>query len=477
MSEALSLLIFVPLLGALLAVALPRQGRLIGLVSVAVMAGSAAWLLPAVWQSGAATQLLGGWQTGLGIRLQANPLSLLFVCLTALVAIAVSIYATGYFRGPGETRFWPLWLLLLTALNGLFLSGDLFNLYVILELLGLSAVALAALGGTREAIAAAQRYLLIGLLGSMGYLAGVALLYTAFGTLDAALIAARVGIDPVSETALLLMTAGLLLKTAVFPFHFWLPGAHASAPAPVSAALSALVVKAGFFLVLKLWTDIFPNAILPQSAMLLGILGAGGVLWGSWQALRAQRLKLMAAYSTVAQLGYLFVGIALLISTPPGAPRDVLFGALILMALAHGLAKSGLFLACGVIQQQAGHDRIADLAGTAQRLPATTFAIALAGVALIGLPPSGTFLGKWQLLDSALQLGQWPWVVVIGSGSLLAAAYIFRVLGHAFGNSAIASRPVNQASAEWPALLLGLGATAALGLGGAWIWSFLEVAA
>ena len=127
-----------------------------------------------------------------------------------------------------------------------------------------------------------------------------------------------------------------------------------------------------------------------------------------------------------------------------------------------------------MVQQRSGHDRIAELDGTAQRLPATTFAIALAGVALIGLPPSGAFLGKWYLLDGAISLGQWVWVVVMGIGSLLAAAYVFRVLGHAFGRCAYPSRPVNFGSEEWPALLLGAAATLLLGLGSAWLWPFLE---
>lgn len=478
MNEAMTLLVVVPLAAALLATVWPRHGAAIGLSAVSLVVGCAAWLFNGLLHGGAGQQVLGGWQAGLGIGLRADGVAILLTALTALVALAVSVYATRYFRDSrSKAAFWPLWLMLLTALNALFLAGDLFNLYVTLELLGLSAVALTTIGGKRAAIDAALRYLMIGLLGSMGYLAGVAILYTAFGTLDMRQMAPHIGVDPASEAALLLMTAGLLLKTALFPLHFWLPAAHASAPAPVSAALSALVVKAGFYLVLRLWTDVFPNALSAQGAVLIGVLGAGGILWGSWQALRAERLKLMAAYSTVAQLGYLFIGIALLIATPPGVQRELLFGALLLMALTHGFAKSSLFLACGIVQQQAGHDRITDLGGTAQRLPATTFAIALAGVALIGLPPSGAFLGKWLLLDNALTLGHWPWIVVVAIGSLLAAGYVFRVLGHAFGPEHHPARAVNVASLEWPAMLLGVAATLMLGIGSAWLWPFIGAAA
>jgi len=478
MNEAMAFVIATPLLGAMVAAVFPRQSHWLGVLSLILNAVAVGLLLAFTLSQGKSTMVLGGWQEGLGIALHADALATLMLALTACVALAVSFYATGYFHNPRDAaRFWPLWLLLVAALNGLFLAGDLFNLYVTLELLGLSAVALTALGGKRESIDAALRYLMVGLLGSLGYLAGVAILYTAFGTLDMQQVGDQVAVDPASETALVLMTGGLLLKTALFPLHFWLPAAHSNAPAPVSAALSALVVKAGFYLVLRLWTEVFPQAVPEQGALLLGVLGSMAIIWGSWQALRAQRLKLLAAYSTVAQLGYLFVGLALLVITPAGAARDLVFGAIVLMALTHGFAKSSLFLAIGVVQQHAGHDRIDHLDGTSQRLPATTFAIALAGVALIGLPPSGAFLGKWHLISTSINGGQWLLVLVMGIGSLLAAAYIFRVLGHAFGEAAFASRPVNNASAEWPALTLGIIATLGLGLGSAWVWPFLGGAA
>jgi len=264
------------------------------------------------------------------------------------------------------------------------------------------------------------------------------------------------------------------LKTALFPLHFWLPPAHASAPAPVSAVLSALVVKVAFYLVLRLWLDVFAGIVTVAAANLLGILGAGAVLWGSWRALRAERLKLLAAYSTVAQLGYLFLFFPLLQALPPGPTRDAAVGGLVILALTHGFAKAGLFLAIGVIQQRSGHDNIRNLDGTAQRLPATTFAIALGGIALIGLPPSGAFLGKWQLLAGSFETGQWLWILVTVAGSLLAAAYIFRVLGHAFGHQAYPQHPVTVAREEWPALILTAMAVVGLGLAGAPVWRLLE---
>jgi len=478
MAETLIWLVAMPLAGAVAALLLPRQSTPI--VSVTAVAASlvAGTLLYAVSEQGRLSYEIGGWSAGLGIALRADGLSALLLMMTALVVLATSIYAAAYFNKAAErARFWPLWLLLWTSLNALLLSGDLFNLYVTLELLGLSAVALASLGGKTAAVQAALRYLLVGLLGSMMFLAGVSLIYAGYGTLDLATLSGVVEAGPVAWTALALMTAGLLLKTALFPLHFWLPPAHASAPAPVSAVLSALVVKAAFYLVLRLWLDVFADLVTPAAANGLGILGAGAIIWGSWRALRTERLKVLAAYSTVAQLGYLFLFFPLLQAMPAGPARDTAVGGLVILALTHGFAKAGLFLAIGIIQQRCGHDNIRELDGTAQRLPATTFAIALGGVALIGLPPSGAFLGKWQLIAASFATGQWLWILVTMAGSLLAAAYIFRVLGHAFGHQPYPRRAVTVAREEWPALVLTAMAVLGLGLAGAPVWDLLEIGA
>ncbi len=475
MADTLIWLVALPMTGAVVALLLPRHATaLVNMLAVATTA-VAGTLLYAVSQQGILSYEIGGWSAGLGIALRADGLSALLLLMTALVVLASSVYASAYFSKAEErARFWPLWLLLWTSLNALLLSGDLFNLYVTLELLGLSAVALASLGGKLAAVQAALRYLMVGLVGSMMFLAGVSLIYAGYGTLDLATLANAVEPGPVAWMALALMSAGLLLKTALFPLHFWLPPAHASAPAPVSAVLSALVVKAAFYLLLRLWLDVFADLITPAAAQLLGILGATAVLWGSWRALRTERLKLLAAYSTVAQLGYLFLFFPVLLTLPPGPARDASLGGLIILALTHGFAKSGLFLAIGIIQQRSGHDRIDELDGTAQRLPATTFAVALGGVALIGLPPSGAFLGKWQLLAGSFASGQWLWILVTLAGSLLAAAYMFRVLGHAFGHQPYPRRPVTVAREEWPALILTSLAVVGLGLAGAPVWSLME---
>lgn len=450
----------VPLAGAVLSFLLRSRAAAVGWVFAL---GSSAAGLAVAWQvavAGVQHHAVGGWGAPLGIDLRADGLSALMLAVTGVVGLGVSAYATAYFKGTDEhaeherAHFWPLWLMLWAALNGLFVAADVFNVYVTLELLGLSSVALVALAATPAALTGAMRYLLVGLLGSLLYLLGVGLLYGAAGTLDFARLAAAALPVPAGAVALGLISAGLLLKTALFPFHFWLPPAHASAPAPVSALLSALVVKASFYLLVRYWLEVAPELVTPLIAALPGVLGAAAVLWGGLRALTADRLKLVVAYSTVAQIGHLF----LLFPLAQGSPAAfTAWGGVALLVAAHATAKAAMFLSAGAFLKASAQDRVAGLDGTAQALPVTTLAFALAGVSLIGLPPSGGFAAKWMLLNAALTSGQWWWVLVLVSGSLLAAAYTFRVLTHAF--TRLPEEPPRcavPARLEWNALSLAL---------------------
>lgn len=460
------LVILLPLAGAVSCFLWPRRAVTLGLITALGMVACVAGLGWQVVEQGAQRYAVGGWGAPLGIDLYVDGLSVLMLIVTALVGLGISVYSSGYFDRDKAIHFWPLWMFLWTALNALFLSADIFNLYVTLELLGLAAVALVALAGGADALTGAMRYLLVSLLGSLAYLLGVALLYHSYGSVDIAILAQRVEPSPAVWAAVGLMSAGLLLKTALFPLHFWLPPAHASAPVPVSALLSALVVKASFYILLRLWLEVFPptNAALGQ---LLGLLGAAAVLWGGLQALRQTRLKMLIAYSTVAQLGYLFLAF-------PLGTSIAWKGALYLL-LSHAVAKAAMFMAAGNILRFGGHDRIADLDRVAQRLPLTLTAFGLAGVSSMGLPPSGGFIAKWLLLDAALRAGQWWWAIILILGGLLAAAYVFKVIGHAFTQAEVTHEAgAVPATMEWAALALALAAIL-LGLVALWPLALMEI--
>ena len=355
--------------------------------------------------------------------------------------------------------FWILLLAIWGALNMVFVGGDLFTLYVALELLTFSAVPLVSLDGRSEALQAALRYLLFALLGSILYLAGTVLLYGSYGTLDIVLLAGRVHAELPTIVAAALMTVGLLAKTALFPLHLWLPPAHSSAPAAASAVLSGLVVKGSFFLVVRLWFDVMPGLTGYASAQVLGAMGAAAILFGSVVALRQERLKLLVAYSTVAQIGYLFLMFPLAFSPAAAMLQggDAFTGG-ILQAISHATAKASMFMAAGLIYAALGHDRIGGLAGLARALPMSVLTFALAGVALIGVPPSGASLAKNLFLQAAAETEQWWWAFVVQAGGVLTSSYLVLVLAHALAPAEAPREPQAHVprTAEAAALALAL---------------------
>ena len=472
--------ILIPLICGLAAFAVGgRSSRVIGLIGAGLTFLLSGLLVLHVWQSGVWIYQLGGWDVPLGISLRADGLSAFLIGMTGAVGLGISLYAVRYFEaltpgpdsspqdgeqaltpgpspntgrgedsvggdssnaGRGENErwlpgasYWPLWMLLWASLNVLFLSNDIFNLYVGLELLTLASVALIILQREQAAIVAGLRYLLAAFLGSMAYLLGVALIYADAGVLDLGLLADAELTGTATQVAGGLMAVGLLLKAALFPLHFWLPAAHSSAPAPVSAALSALVVKGAFYLLIRLWFEVFESAGTVSVEQMIGGLGAVAIVVGSFQAIRQERLKLMIAYSTVAQVGYLFIMIPLAGSfgDPEASWRFEAWTGGLYHALSHGFAKASMFLAAGVLLSALGHDRVWHLAGSASRFPVIYLSFGIAGMSLMGLPPSAGFVGKWLMLRSAVESGQWWWVVILLVGGLLTAGYVAIVLSQA----------------------------------------------
>jgi multicomponent Na+:H+ antiporter subunit D len=410
--------VMLPLLAGLIAVVAPRIAQTVGMLTVVANLALVLLLALRIVEAGALEQQLGSWAPPLGIALRLDGLAASMLLMTAMVAVAISVYAASYFSRADARGFWPLWLLLLASLAALFLSRDLFNLYVTLELLGISAVALTALGGGREALTAAMRYLLASLRRSLAYLMGVALTYHGAGSVDLTLVADRFGSQSgaAQTLALGLMTAGLLFKGALFPLHFWLPPAHGSAAAPVSAALSALVVKGAFFILLRLWLEAFPA---PRQD-LFGVLADA----------RGRRRALGLAAGDHAGAGE--AADRLLDRRPAGIPvpgsasgycRRAGLGGNRAAGFCHGLAKASMFLAVGNLQSYAGHDRIAELGSGGAAYAPDIAALGLGGVSIMGLPPSGGFNAKWLLLQSAARQGRWDIAAVLLIGGLLAAIY------------------------------------------------------
>lgn len=446
----LVLSILVPVVGVLLAFTLgERYVRQIASTVIPIGLTIAAAILVLLPRSdGHLVYLLAAWPPPLGVALRADGLSAVMLATTAVVICAVAIFAATDFRPrSAEARapfaFWILLLAIWGALNTIFVAGDLFTLYVALELLTFAAVPLVSLDGRAETLRAALRYLLFALLGSVLYLMGTALLYGLYGTLDIVLLSHHVSAKPGVLIAAALMTTGLLAKTALFPLHLWLPPAHAGAPAAASAILSALVVKGSFFILVRLWFDVMPGLPGFAAAQLLAALGAGAIVFGSIVALRQERLKLLIAYSTLAQIGYLFLMFPLALDPSGKLESERALAGGLLQAVSHATAKAAMFMAVGSIYAGLGHDRITGLRGVARALPLSVLAFAIGGIALMGVQPSGASLAKELLLQETARTGQWWWAVVLQAGGMFTTAYVVLVLAHAFAPS---DRPIVPAA-------------------------------
>lgn len=426
MSAALAWAVAIPLFGA--GACLGSGRRVVRWVAASTVVGTvlvAAAVAGSVSAYGTVRHAIGGWGAPLGIELRADGIAAFVLLVGAVVGAVVSVGPLARAcQGVEDRRFLSLWFLAWAAVNAIFLSADVFNLYVSLELATLASVGLVASGGDREAVRAALRYLLLALPGSLLYLLGVGVLYAAFGALDLVALGARVTPTPDAGFALALMTSGLCLKAALFPLHGWLPAVYVQPRVEVSAFLAALIGKGSFYVLLRVWMGVMPAAFAPALGQLLGVLGAAAVAWGSIQALSQRRLKPLVAWSSVAQVGYLFLVF------PLGTPGAWSAGAWLVAA--HAAAKASMFLAVAAIARASGGDELGGLSGLARDLPVAYVALALSGMSLMGMPPSGGFVGKWLLVRAALEEGRWWVAAVILVGGLFAAAYVFRILRGAF---------------------------------------------
>lgn len=424
--------VLVPLAFAVVCILVPtRVRRGVGLTGALVTAGLGLALVVVIITHGPVETALAGRVPPLGIAVRADGPAAVFLLLTSVVGALVSLFSALHPRATGDDGsrdwYWPAWLLGWSGLTAVFLAADLFNLYVALEIVGLSAVVLVALGGP-GAWRAAFRYLTVTVTGSLLFLVALTLTYAATGTLGMRLAGERLaaGEAGVHVTIILALAAtGMAFKSALFPLHGWLPDAHAGAPGAVSPLLSALVVKSSFFALFRVWTEVTgPEAVVGTA---LGIAAAGSVLWAGVAAVRTPRLKRLVGYSTVSQVGYLFLFFPLSVAAGDDRGRqEAALIAVALLALAHGLAKSSLFLAAGIVKDRLGTDQITALADRGPAMPLVTMSLAVAGVSLAGLPVTLGFAGKWQLLLAAVDTGLW-WVVAVAvAGTLLAAMYLLR---------------------------------------------------
>ena len=416
----------VPLVGRVSA----RLARGLTVAAPAVALACAVMALRTALDSGAWHYHLGGWAPPWGIEYVIDPLGGGMAVLVALLATLVAIYAGSYVRALSPRRtavFNSLFLLLTSGLLGITLTGDLFNLYVFLEISSLAAYGLLASGGER-AVVATFRYLLIGTIAASFYLLGLGFLYALTGTVNMADLAMRLpsaGGGGAMTVGVVLIVVGLATKMAVFPLHGWMPDAYTYAPPPVTMFIASVMSKVSAYALLRVLFFVLPPIAAVETALsMLSWVAAGGVLAGSVLALAQTDVRRMLAYSSVGQMGYVVLGLAL-------GNAAALTGAL-LHITGHAVAKACLFGAVGSLSRETAAADVAGFAGASRRAPLTMAAFTVAAMSLVGLPPTAGFFSKWYLVSGALEADAWLFAVVLLVSSLLSAVYFFRIIERSY---------------------------------------------
>ena len=454
-----ALQVVVPLMAAPLCILLHRPTGS-WLVSLAASWCSFTVALALLWQvqgGGPISYPIGDWAPPWGIEYRVDMVSaFVLVIVSAIGAVVIPFARVSVEREVPSDRaylFYCMYCLCLAGMLGIAITGDAFNLFVFLEIASLSSYVLVSMGADRRALIAAYRYLIMGTIGATFYIIGVGLLYMMTGTLNMADLAER--LPAVAETrtilaALAFLTVALSLKLALFPLHLWLPNAYAFAPSVVTAFLAATATKVAIYALIRVRFTIFGDVDVFEALAVREVLMGLAILAmfaASSVAVFQNNVKRMLAYSSIAQIGYIVLGIS--IATVTGLAGGIIH------LFNHALMKSALFLALGCVVLRLGSAHVRDLDGIGRRMPLTMAAFVVGGLSLIGVPLTVGFVSKWTLIQAALERGWWPLAVIILLTSLLAIVYVWRIVEVSYfrpipeGAADIAEAPLSMLVPVW----------------------------
>ncbi|HIF56053.1 MAG: monovalent cation/H+ antiporter subunit D family protein [bacterium] len=456
------LLVVVPLVAAPIAALLnhPRLSWAVAVAATLWALYAALELLSQTMAAGAIHYELGGWAAPYGIEYVVDPLNAWVVVIVTLIGALVAPYArVSVEREITEDRiplFYAAFILCLTGLLGIAVTGDVFNVFVFLEISSLSAYALIALGSDRRALTASFQYLIMGSVGATFIVIGIGLMYVMTGTLNMADLADR--LPEVSGTrtipvAFTFLTVGITLKLALFPLHLWLPNAYTYAPSAVTAFIASTATKVAVYLLLRFFFTIFGATFsfdVMQLDRILMPLALIAIVAMSLVAIYQENVKRLLAYSSVAQIGYMVLGISF--ASVLGLTAGILH------LFNHALIKGALFMSMGCVMYRVGSVRLERMHGLGRAMPWTMAAFVVGGLSLIGVPLTVGFISKWYLVQAALEQGMWPVAGVVLLGSLLALMYVWKVVEVAYFREAdpeleISEAPLSLLAPTWVLVL------------------------
>lgn len=431
--------VVIPLIAAPLCVIL-RQGTLSWLLTtlVSLLAFFVSCVLfNQVLTEGVISYALGGWLSPWGIEYRLDKLTVFMLLIVNGVAAIVLLGAKASIANEISSDrlylFYTAFLLNLTGLLGVIMTGDAFNLFVFIEIASLSSYAMISIGKDKRCLYAAFKYLIYGTIGASFILISVGLLYVVTGTLNMADIFQRlpdVENTKTLTTALVFFVIGIGIKAAIFPLHIWLPDAYSYSPSIVSTFLAGTTTKVFIYVLIRFIYSIFGHDyVFVQETLnyLLMILACAGILYGSYLAIKQDSLKRLLAYSSIAQLGYMLLGISL--ATEAGLAAGLIH------VFNHAIIKVTLFLSVVIIIFYTRTDSIARLAGLAKTMPLLMVSFLIAGLSLIGVPMTAGFVSKWFLIKASFEAGYWGLVLVIVFSSVLAIIYVWKFVEVAYFKS------------------------------------------
>ena len=376
---------------------------------------------------GALVYSVGAWKPPIGIAMVLDGLTAFMLVTVNVVAFAISIYAVNYMeKYTAKWKFYTLFLLMLGGMNGVIITGDMFNLFVFLEIASVASYALVAFGTERHELEAAFKYAVMSTVGSLFVLLGIVFLYSYTSTLnmaDMALTLSQKGLGNIAILSSVLFLMGFGLKAALVPFHAWLPDAHPSAPAPISAMLSGILIKSlGVYTLCRVFYNVI--GITPGISSILMFLGALSMVIGVFLAIGQWDLKRLLAYHSISQIGYVVLGIGI------GTPLGILGGLFHLFN--HSIFKSLLFLNSGAVEYSTGTRDLKEMGGLTQRMPVTGSTNLIASMSIAGIPPFNGFWSKLIIIVAAVRSGHNGYAFWAVLASILTLASFMKVMKYAY---------------------------------------------